>query len=71
MLFDIYLAIPVTSASAERAFSTLKRIKNWMRNIMRQERPSNLAILNIEKELTAAIDIQEAIKVFSSPKDRI
>ena len=71
MLFDIYLAIPVTSASAERAFSTLKRIKNWMRNIMRQERPSNLAILNIEKELTAAIDIQEAIKVFSSRKDRI
>lgn len=70
VLFDIYLAIPVSSASAERAFSALKRIKNWMRSTMGQERLSNLAILNIERELTEATNIQEAIKVFASRKDR-
>ena len=70
MLFLIYLAIPVTSVSAERSFSTLKRIKNWMRTTTGQERLSNLAILNIERDLVLEIDIENVIKVFAGLKDR-
>ncbi|KAL4091822.1 hypothetical protein QTP88_026444 [Uroleucon formosanum] len=44
----IYLTLPVTIASAERSFSKLKLIKNYLRNNMGQDRLSNIAVLNIE-----------------------
>ena len=57
LLFDIYLAIPVSSSSAERSFSALKRTKTWIRNTLGKERLSNLAILNIEQDLAGTIVI--------------
>ena len=46
ILMRIYLAI--TSVSAERAFSVLKRIKTWLRDSMEQDRLSSLGILSIK-----------------------
>jgi len=46
--YRIYLTIPVTFASAERSFSKLKLMKNYLRFAMGQERLSNLSILAIE-----------------------
>ena len=57
MLFDVYLTKAVSSSSAERAFSTLKRIKHRMRKTLSQGRLTNLARLNIEKDLISSIDI--------------
>ena len=45
-------SIPVTPASTERSMSTLKRIKTYLRNAMKNKRLSHLATLSIEKELT-------------------
>ena len=70
LLFDIYLAIQVSSSSAERSFSTLKRTKTWIRNTMGEARLSNRAILNIEQGLVAANDIDAVVKIFASLKDR-
>ena len=70
LLFDIYLAIQVSSSSAERSFSTLKRTKTWIRNTMGEARLSNRAILNIEQDLVAANDIDAVVKIFASLKDR-
>jgi len=39
--FIIFLSLPVTVASAERAFFKLKYIKNYLRNSMAQERLNN------------------------------
>lgn len=50
-LLSIVLTIPVTSASVERSFSTLKRIKTYSRNTMNQNRLSNVALISVEKEL--------------------
>lgn len=47
--YRIMLTIPVTVASAERSFSKLKLLKNYLRSSMSQERLSGLAILCIEK----------------------
>ena len=69
ILFEIYLAIAVSTITAERTFSALKRIKSWMRSTMGEERLSNLAILNIYRE-RAAIDIDTAIKVFANLNNR-
>ena len=54
MLFNIYLVIPVTSCSAERAFSAFKRIKNWLRTTMGEERLSDMAVLNIETRVKSS-----------------
>ncbi|MBN3283174.1 ZMYM1 protein, partial [Polyodon spathula] len=48
-LLKIVIATPVTTAEAERCFSTLKRIKPFLRNSMKTERLNALAMLSIEK----------------------
>ena len=46
----MYLTVPVTVATAERSFSKLKLIKNYLRSSMAQERLSALALSAIEIE---------------------
>lgn len=50
-LCELVLTIPATSSSVERNFSTLKRIKNFVRNSTGQERLSQISLLSIENEL--------------------
>lgn len=45
------LTIPSTTASVERSFSALKRIKTYSRSTQGQERLSGLALLSIEKSV--------------------
>jgi hypothetical protein len=66
----IYLSIPVSSAEAERSFSTLKRIKIWLGTTMQQNRLTSLAVLNIERVWAAQIDLELAINKFSEVKNR-
>ena len=50
-LLNILITTPMTTAEAERCFSTLKRIKTFLRNSMGQERLNALAMLSMEREL--------------------
>jgi hypothetical protein len=47
---QIYLSLFSTSCEAERSFSTLKRIKNYLRATMGRDRLSALARLSIDQE---------------------
>jgi len=58
--------MPVTVASAERSFSKLKLLKNYLRSTMSQERLNGLATLCIEKRLLDEIDIDTIINDFAS-----
>ena len=69
-LLKIFLTLPVTSASAERSFSKLKIIKNFLRTSMGQERLRGLAVLNIEAERASQIDFESVIKQFAKKKSR-
>ena len=60
----------VTNCSGERSFSTLKRIKNYLRTTTSQERFNALALLNIENELLNSIDFDLLIDKFSQMKCR-
>ena len=51
--YQIAMTIGVSSATAERSFSSLRRIKTYLRSTMTQERLSNLAILYIERDLSS------------------
>lgn len=50
-LLKILATLPVSTASAERSFSTLKRLKTYLRNTTGQERLTGLAVLNIYKDV--------------------
>ncbi|CAF3454693.1 unnamed protein product, partial [Rotaria socialis] len=59
-LFKILWTIPVNTCECERSFSTLRRIKTYLRSTTGEDRLSGLALLNIERE--AEIDYDEIIK---------
>ncbi|KAL4126545.1 hypothetical protein QTP88_010766 [Uroleucon formosanum] len=66
----IFLTLPVTVANAERSFSKLKIIKNYLRNSMLQVRLTNISILNIERNRTNELDINKIIYDFANNKAR-
>ena len=49
---QIAMTIGVTTASAERSFSSLRRIKSYLRSTMSQDRLNNLSLLHIERDLS-------------------
>ncbi|GBM95478.1 hypothetical protein AVEN_213846-1 [Araneus ventricosus] len=67
----IYLTLPVSVASNERSFSKLKIIKNYLRNLTKQDRLSNLAVIYIEHEKASKISYDDVIKTFAAKKRKI
>ncbi len=43
-LIQIFLTVPVSSATAERSFSALRKIKSYLRSTMGEERLSGLVV---------------------------
>ena len=66
----ILLTIPATNAESERAFSNLRRTKDYLRNSTGQARLNWLMILNIHKERTAELNLVEVCNEFISAKER-
>lgn len=66
----MYLSIPATNCSGERSFSTLKRVKNYLRASMNQDRLNALALLSIEAQLVQEIEYDDVIDVFAQAKAR-
>jgi hypothetical protein len=69
-MLSIYLSLMMTNCSGERSFSVLKRVKNYLRASMGQQRMSNLALLSIESELLELLDIDDIISDFAKLKSR-
>jgi hypothetical protein len=61
---ELFLLLPVTSATAERSFSGLRRLKTFLRTSMSQELLNSLAILHVHKRLTRELDVIKAAKEF-------
>ena len=61
------------SCSAERLFSGLRRLKSYLRSTMGQQRVSNIALINIEKEYAKSVlnnDIDRTIDIFGRRNGR-
>ncbi|XP_071705365.1 uncharacterized protein [Rutidosis leptorrhynchoides] len=56
LAYKILLTVPVTVASAERSYSKLKLLKNYLRSTMTQERLNGLAIISIENRFLSNVD---------------
>ena len=46
-LFRLYLTLHVASASSGRTFSTLRRLKNYLRGTMKQDRLNNCLLVHM------------------------
>ena len=55
-MYSILVAIPVTSATAERSFSALKRIKSRLRSTMAQDRLEGLLLISLERKICMSLD---------------
>lgn len=68
----LVLTIPVSSAGAERSFSTMKRVKNYLRSTMSDNRLSNLCIISIEREMSDKLlsDTRPVVDGFASQRKR-
>ncbi|XP_063046928.1 zinc finger MYM-type protein 1-like [Engraulis encrasicolus] len=71
-LLKILVTTPMTTAEAERCFSTLKRVKTFLRNTMSQDRLNALATLSMERAIvTEMTDFNvKVIDTFSNLKER-
>ena len=72
-LIKIFAVIPATSCSAERSFSSLRRLKTYLRNTMSQDRLTNLAVMTIEPGYVNRVlkeDMEKLINTFGSKSGR-
>lgn len=62
-LVTVLCTLPVTSCTAERSFSSLKRIKTSPRSSMNNERLTSLSLLHIHRDIP--VDMEEIIEEFA------
>jgi hypothetical protein len=67
-MYQIFCAIPVTTAQGERNFSKLNLVKSYMRSTMTQERLNSLAILSIERLRRPRTPSQDKSRTFFHKK---
>ena len=68
-LLHIAATLPVTTASAERTFSSMKLIKTYLRSTMTANRLTGLALLNIHRDIELTAD--EVIDNFALQNRRL
>ena len=68
-LFQLLLVMPATNAESERAFSSLRRVKSYLRSTMSQERLNHLMVLHIHKDRTDSLNAIDIANDFVSGSD--
>lgn len=68
-LILILATLPVSVASAERSFSTLRRLKTWLRSNMTEKRLVGLTLLHVHRDIS--VDIEDVINTFVSDTRRL
>ena len=63
-VYAIAVAIPVSSSTAERTFSALKRVKSRIRSSMVQDRLEGLLLMTFERKICRLLDYDELIDNF-------
>ena len=69
-LLQIYYTLPLTSDTAERTFSAMRRLKNYMRATMTQKMLNNIMIMHCHKDRVDALDLITVAKTFIDANDR-
>ena len=67
---QLYFTMAVTSCTAERSFSYLKRIKNYLRSTLTEGKLNDFRILRIEGNFLNSPDHDEVTNEFASMESR-
>ena len=68
-LLQIFLIILATTSTSERTFSAMRRLKNYLRSSMTQERLNHTLLLYSHKFRTEKINLHEIAKSFISANE--
>lgn len=68
-LLKILLVMPATNAVSERSASCLRRIKQWLRTSMTQQRLNHCMLLTVHKERTDNVNLIDVANEFCSSND--
>ena len=69
-LLKLYLTILVTTATAERIFSTMRRLKTYLRSSMSHERLNHTFILQSHKSRVDSLDLSQIAQALLSVNER-
>jgi hypothetical protein len=69
-LLRIFITVPISTATAERSFSALRRIKTYLRSTMTQERLNNVMLLHCHKDRTDALELETINKEFMQSNEQ-
>ena len=68
-LVRLLLVNPASSATAERSFSSLRRLKTYLRSTCGQQRLNSIALCHVYKDIIDDIDVDEIMKEFILSRD--
>ena len=69
ILLRLFVTLPLTSATAERSFSTMRRLKSYLRSTMGASRLNGLAQMSINRDLP--IDPEDVLDELAKNKRRL
>ena len=69
-LLQLYNSVALSSATAERTFSTMRRIKTWLRSNMTANSLSNRMFANLHKERIDNINLEKVAIEFVARSER-
>ena len=68
-IITILVTMPVSTATPERSFSTMRRVKTYLvRSTMKTERLAALALMHAYRDMP--IDVEAVIREFCAKKNR-
>ena len=67
-IIAILLTMPVSNATLKRSFSTMRRVKTFLRSTIKTERLAALALIQAYKDIP--INVEAVIREFCSKKNR-
>ena len=65
-----YMSVPISSATAERSSSVMRRIKSWLRSTMSENSLNNKMFATIHKDRIDAVDSERVAKVFVASSEQ-
>ncbi len=70
LLANLILVMPATNSTSNRSFSTMHRVKSYLRSTMLQERLNSLVTIHVHKDLADEVNITDVCNEFVCKNER-
>ena len=70
-VLKLILVMPATNATSERSFSSMRRLKTYLRSTMTQARLNDIMILNVHRTKTDKLNLLDIARCFAFKDNRM